>query len=62
MRRWSRAVALLCIIYLVGLLFFHRHLDPFDDPVSDDYVDNREEPPVLHLLANDSSARVSSWT
>ena len=45
----------MCVVYLIALLFFHRHLDP----VNDDYVESREESSVAHLLANDSSARVS---
>ena len=58
MRKWSRAVALLCIVYLVALLLFHRHLGPVNDADIDDYVNNREVSSGAHLLANDSSARV----
>ena len=58
MRKWSRAVALLCIVYLVALLLFHSHLGPINDAAIDDYISNREESSGAHLLANNSSARV----
>nr|KAG5711135.1 hypothetical protein BaRGS_004779 [Batillaria attramentaria] len=58
MRRWSRAVAALCVVYLLALVVFHHHLEPRNNPLSDDYVDGRDYTMPAPLAASHNNSIV----